>query len=107
MSAAPKVVCGVIARSVISILFGTLIILSSIPAIAATASTQPFHSVTFIENDNSNDQVYSSQTANTSTPLTLFVNLNPSFDNAGYGFVDWNTAPDGTGTSVANGSTYS
>jgi uncharacterized repeat protein (TIGR02543 family) len=88
-------------------LFGTLIILSAIPAIAATASTQPFHSVTFIENDNSNDQVYSAQTANTSTPLTLFVNLNPTFVNAGYGFVDWNTAPDGSGMSVANGSTFS
>ncbi len=107
MSSAPKAGCRVILRSLISMLFGTLIILSAIPAIAATASTQPFHSVTFIENDNSNDQVYSAQTANTSTPLTLFVNLNPTFVNAGYGFVDWNTAPDGSGMSVANGSTFS
>jgi uncharacterized repeat protein (TIGR02543 family) len=97
----------VIARSFLSILFAALIVQSAIPAIAATASTQPFHSVTFIENDNTNDQVYSSQTANTSTPLTAFANMNPSFVNAGYGFVDWNTSPDGSGSSIANGSAYS
>jgi uncharacterized repeat protein (TIGR02543 family) len=107
MRSKPKTRCQAFARSLFSTLFATLIVLSAIPAIAATASTQSFHAVTFIENDNSNDQVYSSQTANTSTPLTSFVNMNPSFVNVGFGFVDWNTSPDGTGTSVANGSMYS
>jgi uncharacterized repeat protein (TIGR02543 family) len=107
MSATSRANRKIIARSLLSIFFATFIVLSAAPAIDATASTQPFHSVTFIENDNSNDQVYSSQTANSSTPLTLFVNLNPSFLNAGYGFVDWNTSADGSGASVANGSTYS
>src|ERR1700722_9828404 len=107
MSLNSKVGCKFIARSCLSIAFAALIIQSGIPAIAATGSSQPFHSVTFIENDNTNDQVYSSQTANTSSPLTEFANLNPSFANAGYGFVDWNTSPDGTGSSFANGSTFS
>ncbi len=96
----------VIARNLLSILFATLIIQITIPAVTAMASTQPFHSVTFVENDNSNDQVYSSQTANTPTPLTTFANMNPSFVNTGFAFTDWNTSSDGTGTSVANGSTY-
>jgi uncharacterized repeat protein (TIGR02543 family) len=107
MSSISKLGRKVISRSFFSILFSALIVQSAIPAIAATASTQPFHSVTFIENDNTNDQVYSSQTANTSTPLTAFANMNPSFVNAGYGFVDWNTSPDGSGSSIANGSAYS
>src|ERR1700683_1923661 len=101
MSSTSKVGCKVIARSFLSILFAALIVQSAIPAIAATASTQPFHSVTFIENDNTNDEIYSSQTANTSTPLTTFANMNPSFANPGYGFVDWNTTPDGSGSSIA------
>jgi uncharacterized repeat protein (TIGR02543 family) len=107
MSIAQKLRCKVIARSVISTLFATSVIQVAIPAIAATALTQPFHSVTFVENDNSNDPVYSTQTANSSTALTSFVNLNPAFVNAGYGFVDWNTSPDGSGTPVANASIYS
>ena len=77
------------------------------PSSVAIASTPMFHSVTFVENDSPSDPVYSSQTANVETALTSFTNLNPTFVNSGYSFVDWNSSPDGSGTSYANGSAYS
>jgi uncharacterized repeat protein (TIGR02543 family) len=63
--------------------------------------------VTFVENDSPTDPVYSSQSANVETALTSFANLDPSFVNSGFAFVNWNTSPDGSGTSYADGSTYS
>jgi uncharacterized repeat protein (TIGR02543 family) len=97
----------VVVRSCLSILFATLIVQGAIPIISASATTPLFHSVTFVENDNPNDPVYSTQTANTTTPLTAFANMNPAFVNSGYSYVGWNTSPDGSGTSFANGSTFS
>jgi uncharacterized repeat protein (TIGR02543 family) len=97
----------VITRSIASILFAAFIIQGALPGSAAVASTSQFHSVTFVENDNSSDPVYSSESANVPTALTPFDNLNPAFVNSGFIFVDWNTSPDGTSTSYANGSTYS
>ena len=94
-------------RSSLSIPFAMLLILSALPMTTSNASTPLFHSVTFVENDTPNDPVYSSQTANTPTALTFFADLNPTFVNSGYSFLDWNTSPDGTGTSISNGSTYS
>lgn len=64
------------------------------------------HTVTFIENDSASDPVFAIQSATSPTALTLIANLNPSFNNLGFSFVEWNTSPDGTGTSYANGATF-
>jgi uncharacterized repeat protein (TIGR02543 family) len=74
---------------------------------AAPASATGFHAVTFEENDSLSDQVYAYQTEDTSTSLTPFANLNPSFSNPGKSFVDWNTEPDGSGVTYSDGETYS
>ncbi len=66
-----------------------------------------YHVVTFYENDSSNDNTYASQTANVPESLTSFSSLSPSFTNAGYSFSDWNTSPNGSGVSYADGATYS
>jgi hypothetical protein len=76
-------------------------ILSTVPA-----SATGFHSVTFEENDSPSDSVYAGQTEDTSTSLTLFTNLSPSFSNPGMTFVDWNTQPDGGGVTFSNGAIY-
>lgn len=97
----------VITRSFMSVIFAAFIIQGTIPVSAAVASTPLFHSVTFVENDSPSDLVYSSETANAPTALTSFANLSPAFVNTGFTFVDWNSSPDGTGTSFANASTFS
>ena len=97
----------VITRSFMSVLFAAFIIQGTIPVSAAFASTPLFHSVTFVENDSPSDLVYSSETANAPASLTSFANLSPAFVNSGFTFVDWNSSPDGTGTSFANASTFS
>src|SRR5579863_4470174 len=93
-------------RRFLTALFATFILQGLIPVANASAITT-FHTVTLVENDNSTDPVYSSQTASAPTPLTTFANLNPTFVNSGFSLLDWNTAPDGSGTSYLNGSTYS
>jgi hypothetical protein len=37
----------------------------------------------------------------------MFSNLSPNFVNAGHTFLDWNTQPDGSGTSYSNGAVFS
>ncbi len=66
-----------------------------------------FHTVTFAENDSGSDEVVATQTEDAPTSLTLFADLSPQFVNSGYTFVDWNTQPDGSGTSYSDGETYS
>jgi outer membrane protein OmpA-like peptidoglycan-associated protein len=78
---------------------------NSYSSVVASASGQ-FHTVTFNENDSLADGVYAGQTADTSTDLTLFSNLNPSFSNPGMTFVSWNTAPDGSGITYTDGESY-
>jgi len=70
------------------------------------ASATGFHSVTFVENDGPADPVYTGQTEDTPTSLTLFTSLIPSFSNPGLSFVDWNTEPDGSGVTYSNGEIY-
>jgi uncharacterized repeat protein (TIGR02543 family) len=65
-----------------------------------------FHTVTFIENDSPTDTVFSTQSANIPTPLTTFSNINPLMVHPGYSFIDWNTAPDASGTPYANGAIF-
>jgi flagellar motor protein MotB len=65
------------------------------------------HTVTFIENASPSDPVDSYQSASAATSLTAFVNLQPTFSNAGHSFIDWNTAPDGSGVAYADNSDYS
>jgi uncharacterized repeat protein (TIGR02543 family) len=107
MSTVNKVSRKTVLRSSLVAPFAILLILSTLPMSTSNASTPLFHAVTFVENDTPNDPVYSSQTANVPTALTPFADLNPSFVNSGFSFVDWNSSPDGTGTSFANSSTYS
>jgi uncharacterized repeat protein (TIGR02543 family) len=95
------------ARIVIAMLFLTFVIQCAIPVSVAVASATPFHTVTYVENDSPTDPVYSTQTANSQLALIEFADLSPTFSDSGYTFVDWNTSQDGTGTSYANGSTYS
>ena len=66
-----------------------------------------YHSVTFAENDNSNDVTFAMQTENAPTPLTLFASLNPALSNPGYSFVDWNSESNGGGVSYGDASLYS
>jgi uncharacterized repeat protein (TIGR02543 family) len=73
---------------------------------AAPAFATGFHAVTFEENDSPSDQVYAYQTEDTSTSLTTFANLSPSFSNPGKNFVDWNTEPDGSGVTYSDGEIY-
>jgi uncharacterized repeat protein (TIGR02543 family) len=83
-----------------------IILVSGTDLANASAAGAPFHAVTFLENDNTLDQVFSSLTANSTTDLTQFANLNPTFTDPGLTFVDWNTSPDGSGTSYADGAPY-
>jgi len=93
-------------RSFFALLLMTLLFQGVITSSTAVATTPTFHAVTFVENDSPTDPVFSSQSSNVQTTLTTFSNLNPAFENSGFTFVDWNTSPDGTGASVANGSSY-
>ncbi len=65
-----------------------------------------YHTVTFVENDSSADNVSSTQTENSSSELTLFRDLNPSFSNPGYTFTNWNTQSNGQGTTYTDGQIY-
>jgi uncharacterized repeat protein (TIGR02543 family) len=84
-----------------------LLVLTSF-AIAAPANAFPaVHIVTFYENASANDALSAIQMSNTTQQLTLLQNLDPSFSNVGYTFEGWNTSVDGSGTSYADGSSYS
>ena len=85
----------------------TVLLATGLGQTVAAAGSAPFHAVTFLENDTPLDQVFSSLTANMATDLTTFANLNPTFSNPGFTFLDWNTAADGSGTSYADGASYS
>lgn len=76
------------------------------PLIESASGVGLFHTVTFVENDNGTDPVFATQSANTPTPLTSMANMSPAFSNVGYAFDDWNTSPDGSGTSYENGASY-
>ncbi|HUX03552.1 MAG TPA: InlB B-repeat-containing protein, partial [Acidimicrobiales bacterium] len=58
------------------------------------------------ENDSSLDAVTIAQLGNTSTTLTLFSSMSPSFSNPGYVFAGWTTGQGGSGVSYADGATY-
>ena len=73
----------------------------------ATGAISPTYTVTFFENDSLSDSTSTYQLGTSAQDLTAFANLSPAFSNAGYTFDDWNTAPNGTGTSYADGSQYS
>lgn len=65
-----------------------------------------FHTVTFFENDNDSDPVYSSQSESASSPLTSLSSLSPALVDPGKSFVDWNTSANGSGTSYADGAVF-
>jgi uncharacterized repeat protein (TIGR02543 family) len=68
--------------------------------------TQGFSAVTFYENSSPSDSVRAFQSLNAPADLTLFASFNPVFTKSGYQFDDWNTSPDGSGASFANGALY-
>jgi uncharacterized repeat protein (TIGR02543 family) len=83
------------------------VLVASLPLVlVSSASAAPYQTVTFAQNDNPSDSVVAHQTADTPTALTLFAGLTPAFSNPGYTFVDWNTQPDGSGTSYSDGETF-
>jgi len=65
------------------------------------------HPVTFVENDSSTDPVFATQVANSPSALILIANLNPTFSDSGFSFVEWNTESNGGGVSYGDGSTFS
>lgn len=96
-------------KIIYSAVVGLLLVLTSLSSalISRPASASGGYAVvTFAENDSPTDSVSATQVEDAPTALTLFSNLSPSFSNSGYTFVDWNTQPDGSGTTYANGATY-
>jgi uncharacterized repeat protein (TIGR02543 family) len=91
------------ARRLIALFAVTLLIGISLP-LTAFAST--YSVVTFVENDNSSDNVVASQPASGSEALTLFSSLSPAMTDPGHVFVNWNTESNGGGTSYSDGATY-
>jgi hypothetical protein len=76
-------------------------------SISAPANALPVvHDVTFMENAHSADSTSTYQMGTGPAPLTLFAQLSPSFVNAGHSFTGWNTAPNGLGTSYADGQAF-
>jgi uncharacterized repeat protein (TIGR02543 family) len=73
------------------------------PAIAIAT----LHTVTFFQNASVNDPASTYQETNTVQNLKLVATFNPAFVKAGSTFVDWNTALNGSGTSFADGASYS
>ncbi len=68
--------------------------------------SQGFNAVTFFENASSGDAVSTYESRNVPSDLTLFSDLAPTFTRPGFSFSNWNTAPDGSGTSYANGALF-
>ena len=76
-------------------------------AISTPANAFPeVHTVTFSENASASDSVTAFETGTSPKSLTLIQDLSPSFSDAGYTFVGWNTSADGSGASYPDGSTY-
>src|ERR1700735_4630047 len=85
---------------------GTCLSLFAVGFVAVAAATT-IHVVTFYENDNGSDAVSTYQEGTASQDLTTFSSLSVPFSNSGYTFDDWNTEANGSGTSYADGATYS
>ncbi len=62
--------------------------------------------VTFFENASASDTVSATELGTTTSNLTSFASLSPTFVNPGYTFSGWNTRSDGSGVSYADGTTY-
>jgi uncharacterized repeat protein (TIGR02543 family) len=74
---------------------------------AQWTAVSTIHTVTFFENDNGADTTSTFQVNTSPQDLTTYSDLNVPFSNPGYAFNDWNTSPNGSGSSYTNGSTYS
>jgi len=70
------------------------------------AGAVSFHTVTFNENLHTGTSLIASQVSSSSTSLTLYSNLTPSFLYPGFAFKNWNTNLNGSGTTYDNGATY-
>ncbi|HSN01876.1 MAG TPA: InlB B-repeat-containing protein [Acidimicrobiales bacterium] len=62
--------------------------------------------VTFFENASVSDTVSAVQLGTSSSSLTSFGVLSPTFVKPGFTFAGWNTRADGSGVAYADGSTY-
>jgi len=65
-----------------------------------------FSTVQFLENRSPADLVFSTESKNIATALTLFGSLTPQFSNPGFTFAGWNTKANGKGTALSDGQTY-
>ncbi len=88
------------------LLAGLLLQMGLSVTLPVPANATTFHTVTFFENPKVASSVLASQTSSIATNLTSFSSLSPQFSNPGYTFFDWNTSPNGTGTSYANAAVY-
>jgi hypothetical protein len=77
------------------------------PLILYAIWAPPYETVTFEENDSPSDLVFAGQTEDSTSALTLFADLSPTFSNSGYTFNGWNTASNGSGTTYSDGAIYS
>ncbi len=93
------------ARRFTAALLVSFIVGLSLPTVVF--GVNPFHPVTFMENDSPSDTVSTFLTLNAPADLTLFAALSPSFSNPGHQFSDWNTSANGSGTTYADGALYS
>lgn len=72
------------------------------PTTTTTTTVVPTATVTFSANGGTGLMANETEDINSATALTL-----NAFSYAGFSFSAWNTAPNGQGTSYANGATYS
>jgi len=93
------------AISLVSVFMAVVFVFWS-PFVAPAFAVAQFHTVTFAQNDNGSDSTTETQTENAPTALTLFSALSPPFTNTGQTFLDWNTQPDGSGTTYSDGEMY-
>jgi hypothetical protein len=75
--------------------------------VVASATPPTVHTVTFFENDSGGDAVSTYQSSATPENLTTFSNLSVPFSNSGFTFSGWNTMANGSGSSYADGASYS
>ena len=94
-----------VVRGAISASVATALLAILLPT--AAFAFNPFHPVTFWQNDSATDTVSTYLSLNSPADLTLFQNLSPSFVNPNHIFKDWNTAQDGSGVSYSDGELYS
>jgi len=84
----------------------SLVFCTTILGYHSTAGALSFHTVTFDENKHTGISLLASQASSSSTSLTPYSKLTPSFSYAGFSFKSWNTNINGSGTTYGDGATF-